>query len=109
MAWAGKKSRLSRKPITGGLRRLGGDDLDRLAVLQLIVERHHAAIDFGAARAMPKIGVDLVRKVERRAAHRHIDYFALGGDYINAVLKQIDAHAIEEIPAALVALAWRGQ
>ncbi len=49
---------------------------------------------------MAQIRVHLIGKVERRAAHRHIDDFALGRHDVDAVLEQIDAHAIEKIAAA---------
>src|ERR1700684_1064863 len=42
----------------------------------------------------------LIGKIERCAADRYIDDFALGRDHIDAVLKQIDANPIEKIAAA---------
>ena len=39
----------------------------------------------------------LVGEIERRAADRHIDDLALGRQHVDAVLEQIDAHAVEEI------------
>ena len=47
-----EKARLGRQPVARGMRGLPGDDLDHVAVLELIVERHDAAVDLGAATAM---------------------------------------------------------
>src|SRR4030095_11639647 len=57
-----------REPIArraAGLRR---DDLDPLAVVEPEVERHHHAVDLGAAAAVAEISMERVREVDRRGA-----------------------------------------
>ena len=51
----------------------------------------------------------LIGEVERRAADRHIDDLALGREHVDAVLEQIDAHAVEKIARAVRVLRGREQ
>src|SRR5207253_9978432 len=60
-----------RKPVArraAGL--LGGEDLADVARAQLVVQRHHLAVDLRADAAVADVGVDLVREVERGRAGR---------------------------------------
>ena len=50
---------------------------------------------------MAEIGVHLIGKVERRATDRYIDDLALGREHVDAILEQIDAHALEEVARAV--------
>src|ERR1035437_9406036 len=43
---------------------LGRHDLDDVAVLEPVVERHEAVVDLGADAAMADVGVDAIREVE---------------------------------------------
>src|SRR5205814_4276206 len=53
----------------GGLR---GDDLDDLAVLELVVEADQPTIDLAADAAVADVGVDAVGEVERGRAGRQL-------------------------------------
>ena len=54
------------QPVARGpMRRLGGDDLDDVAVVQPVVERHQPVVDLGADGAVADIGMDAVGEVER--------------------------------------------
>src|SRR6478609_7291716 len=49
------------------------DDVDLLAVLQHVVERHHLAVDARTAATVAEARVHRIRKVDRRRAVRQID------------------------------------
>ena len=78
------------------VRALGGEDLDDLSVLQRVVERHHAAIDLGADAAMPDLGVDAIRKVDRRRVGRQVDDVASRREDVDLVLEEVDLDRVEE-------------
>ena len=67
---AGEEAVGRHQPVATRLAGLGGQDLDAVAAAQLVVERHDAAVDLGAAAAMPDLGVHVVGEVERRRARR---------------------------------------
>src|SRR5450631_335468 len=84
---AREKAGLRREPVARRLRRLGGDDFHRIAVLESIIERHHAAVDLGAAGAVAEIRMHLIGEIQGCAAHRDIDDFALRRHHVDSVLK----------------------
>ena len=57
--------------------RLRGEDVDRVAGAQLVVEGHELAVHLGADRAVPDLGVDRVGEVDRRRAGRQVHHVAL--------------------------------
>ena len=97
----GQVTELVDQPVPAGLRLLAGDDLDDLAVGQLVVDRHHPAVDAGAAAAVPEFRVHLVGIVERRGPAGQVHDVALRGQHVDAVLEQVGAHAIEEVRVGL--------
>src|ERR1022692_2229996 len=74
-----------------------------------MVERHHAAVDFGASCTVAEIRMYLVRKIERSAADRYVDDLPAGRQNVDPVLEQVDAHPIEKIAFRLAALGGREQ
>ena len=74
LAHLGRARALCTKPSSGfsqsreGPPCLCGDDLDALAVRERRVERHHLAVDLGAAAAVAEVGVHRVGEVDRRRA-----------------------------------------
>jgi len=69
---------------------LAGQDLDDVAVAQLVVERDHAIVDFGAHAAVADVGVDAVGEVHRRGLRRQGFDLALGGEDEDLVLKEVE-------------------
>jgi len=49
-AWDSRETPTGATTSRARLRRFGGDDLHRFAVLELVVERYHAAVDLFAPR-----------------------------------------------------------
>ena len=64
------------QPVARRTPLLRRDDVDLLAVLEHVVERHHLAVDAGAPAAVPEPGVDVIGEVDRRGAARQIDDLA---------------------------------
>ena len=82
---------LGVEPVERRAAVLGGGHLDHLAALQRRVQRHHRAVDLGAAAAMAEIGVHGVGEVDRRRA---------GGELDDRGLRREDVDAVVERPAA---------
>ena len=79
------------------VRALRRDDLDDVAVLQLVVERHEAVVHLGADAGVADLGVDAVGEVERRGAGRHVLHVALGGEDEDLVLEDVELDALDEL------------
>src|SRR4051794_20530910 len=76
---------------------LGGEHLDDVARLQLVVQRHDLAVDLGADAAVADVGVDLVGEVEwGRADGERLD-LALGREDVDLVLHQLGAQRVGEL------------
>ncbi|RMO84044.1 hypothetical protein ALQ33_05543 [Pseudomonas syringae pv. philadelphi] len=69
---------------------LAGDDLDLLAGLQAVVERHDAAVDLRAAAVMADFGVHPISEVQRRRAFWQVDGVTVGGENVHPVRLDID-------------------
>src|SRR5690606_27931464 len=80
-------------PVAARCRLLAGEDLDAVAADRLVVERHDAAVDLGAAAAVADLGVHGVGEVEHGGATRQVDDFAARGDHVDAVLDQLGGEA----------------
>ena len=74
---------LGIEPVARRPALLGRDDLDLLAVLQRVVERHHRAVDARAAAAMAEVGVHRVGEIDRRRAARQVDDLALRRQHVD--------------------------
>src|SRR5205814_7600698 len=72
---------VAARPHRGAI--LDGDDLDPLATLQRVVERHHRAVDPRAAATVTEPGVHCVREIDRSSAARQVDHATLWGEYID--------------------------
>ena len=62
----GDLTKLSQSRDGAGVRRLGGEDLDHVAVVERRLQRHQPAVDPGADRVVADLGVDGVGEVDRR-------------------------------------------
>ncbi len=76
---------------------LGRHDLDDVAVLEPVVERHEAVVDLGPDRAVADVGVDPVGEVERRRAGRQVLDVALRGEHEDLVLEDVELDALDEL------------
>ena len=87
------------KPVPVGARllRLGGEDLDRVAVVEGGLERDQAAVDPGAGGAVADVGVDRVGEVDRGGALRQRDDLAAGGEHVDLGPGQVEAEGVEEL------------
>ena len=78
------------QPVAARRAVLAGDDLDLLAGLQAVVERHDAPVDLGAPAVVADLGVHAVGEVQRRGALRQVDGVAVGGEDVDPV--RLDIH-----------------
>ncbi len=99
-----QEAKLWQQPVAARVRLLGGNDLDGVAVRQLEVERHHAAVDPRAAAAMPQVGVHLVGEIERRRALGQVDDLALGAQGKHPVLEHFGLQAGQQVGLGAIAL-----
>ena len=76
---------------------LGGEDLDDVAGLQLVVQRDDLAVDLGADAAVADVGVDLVGEVQRRRAGGQRLDLALGREDEDLLLDQLAAQVVGEL------------
>ena len=84
---------VARRPVLG-LRR---HDLDDVAVLQAIVERHQPVVDLGADRPVTDVGVDPIGEVERRGTRRQVLDVALRREDEHLVLEDVELDAFDEL------------
>ena len=80
---------------------LGGEDLDDVAGLQLVVQRDDLAVHARADAAVADVGVDLVREVQRRGADGERLDLALGREDEDLVLDQLAAQLVGELRRVL--------
>ncbi len=97
----GQEALLLDQPVAAGLGLLATDDLDDLAIRQVMVERHDASVDARATATMAEIGVHVIREVDRRRAGRQVHDLALRRQRVDAVLEQVRAHTRQEVTVAL--------
>ncbi|CAH0294241.1 hypothetical protein SRABI106_03593 [Rahnella aquatilis] len=83
------------QPVAAWVRMLLGDDFNLIAHMQLIGERHDAAANFRPDTPVPHITVDVIRKVERRGAHRQVDHVAFWRKHVDAIVEHLAAHFVE--------------
>ena len=81
---AGQVAEFGVQPIERRAALLDGDDLDRLAIGQRRVQRHHGAVDARAAAAVAEVGVQHVGKVDRRRAGGQLDHGGLRREDVDA-------------------------
>ena len=80
-----------------GLADGAGEDLDRVAVLELAVQRRDAPVDLGALAVQPDLGVHVEREVDRRRALGQLHHVALRREDEDLVLVQVDLEELEEL------------
>src|SRR6058998_3582999 len=82
------------------MRRLRGgrDDLDRVPAAELIFERHHLAVDLGAATVIADLSVDGIREIDGRGALHQLLHRALGGKDVDHVRVEVQLDGLHELP-----------
>src|SRR3546814_5080533 len=73
-----------------------------------MIERHDAAIDLGAATAMPDLGMYVIGKVEHGATARQVDHLATRREHVHPILDQIAAQPGDK-GAVIIAIAARSE
>ena len=73
------------------------DDLDDVAVLEPVVERHEPVVHLRADRAVADVGVDPVREVERRRAGGQVLDVAAGREHEDLVLEDVELDSLDEL------------
>ena len=80
--------------------RFGGEDFDLVAILEHRPERHDAAVDLGADRAVAKVGVDGISEVDRGRALGQLDQLALRSEGEDAILVHRHPGVLEQLLGA---------
>ena len=85
------------EPVAAGpVRSLGGEDLDDLAVLERVLQRHHPTVDLGADAVVTDLRVDAIREVHGRRVGREVDDIAARRENVDLVLEEIDLDGVQE-------------
>ena len=74
-----------------------GHDLDLVAVLQLVAQRHQPAVDLGADAGVAHLAVHRVGEIHRRRAARQLDQLALRREAEHLVLVQLQLGVLQEL------------
>src|SRR5438067_10173827 len=93
-----------REPVLVGPDVLAREDLHRIAVLQLVAQRHDLAVDLRPLAVGAHLGVDGVGEVDRTAALGKAADVALGREAEHLVGEEIDLHRLEELARVLEVL-----
>jgi hypothetical protein len=96
---------LGGEPVAARRLVLAGDDLDDLAVGELVSERDDAPVHLGAAAAVPERGMDAVGEIEGRRPVRQVDHLALGREDVHPVGKEFAPHALDQVAVGVGARA----
>ena len=89
------------QPVAARLGRRAGEDLDRVAALELPVQRRDPAVDLGALALEPDLGVHVEREVDGGGALRQPLHVALGREDEDLVLVEVDLQELEELLGAV--------
>ncbi len=89
------------EPVLAGLLVGARQDLDHVAVPELVAERLDLAVDARAGDVLAELGVDREREVDRRRAAREDAHVALGREDVDLVLEEVDLHPLEELGRVL--------
>src|SRR6266581_3255332 len=84
-------------PRRTGVGCLGGEDLDRLAVLERVLQRHQPLVDARAHAAVADLGVHGVGEVDRGRARRELEDVPLGGEDEHLVDVEVGLEVVDEV------------
>ena len=76
-----------------------GHDLDLVAVLQHVLQRHQPAVDLRPDAAVAHLAVHGIGEIDRRRAARQLDQLALRREAENLILVQFQLGVLQEIVA----------
>ena len=86
------------QPVTAGACcLLRSNDLDDIAVAELIIKRYDTSVYLSADTAVADIRMDTVRKIDRHSAYRQINNVAARRKYKHLIGKNIHLYRIHEI------------
>src|SRR6266511_2161414 len=85
------------EPVLRGVRVRRGEDLDGVAVLQLVAERDEPAVHLRADGVLADLGVDRVREVHRGRAARQALHRPLRREDEDLVREEVHLHRLEEL------------
>ena len=89
------------QPVAARLVAGGGEDLDDVAVLELVAQRHHLAVHPGPDALVADLGVDGVGEVDgRRAAGQHLD-LALRREAVHLLRVEVELQRLQELARVL--------
>ena len=96
---AGPRALDEGQPVAArpGTLRLGGEDLDDVAVVEGALQRDQPAVDPGADAAVADLGVHGVGEVDRGRAGRQGDDVALGGEDVDLGGLEVEAQRVQEL------------
>jgi len=80
----------------GGLR-LGGDDLDLVAIIERRAKRHHPPVDLGADAMIAHRGMDGIGEIDRTGTARQRDQVALRREAEHLVLEHLHLGMFQEL------------
>ena len=84
-------------PLRGRRAAARGHDLDLVAVLQLVAQRHQPAVHLRADAGVADLAVHGIGEIDRRGAARKLDELALRREAEDLVLVQFELGVIEEV------------
>lgn len=85
------------EPVLGGFLVRAGDNLDGIAVAQLVPEGHKLAVHTRAGTVVADIGVDQIRQIDRSRAGWQGFHVAFGREHEDLIGKQIDFDRFHEL------------
>ena len=75
-----------------------GQNFDRIAAGQLMLQRNDFSVDLRADTMVADLGVNRIGKIDRGGSFRHFFDHSFGREHIDHVVKQIEFHRIHELP-----------
>src|SRR5690606_2289711 len=85
------------QPVLGGKGVRAGEDLDRVAVLELVAQRHDLAVDLGPDASLADLGVNGVGEIDRRRTLGKVDDVAARREDEDLVGEEVHLHRLEEL------------
>lgn len=85
------------EPVAAGPTLAGGEDLDLLAGLELVGERHDAPIDLGAAAAVANLGMHAVGEVDGRGDTRQVDDVPVRGEHVDTIRRHVAGEPFAQV------------
>ena len=85
------------EPVLGRRLRRGGDDLDRVAGFEAVLQRDDLAVDLGADAFVADVGVDGVGEIQRRRSVESWRTSPFGREDENVLGEEIDLDGLQKL------------